>query len=475
MRRFIQDKGRTSKPQVWEVKVDKKSTIITWGQLGGKMQRTVQYFDAPLNKGKKNEKSAQVQAAEYADREITKRVRRGYREVDLKTGEYLEQASSNKIRFDLLPENLRFYKPQNSLSGHCKKLVDKHEAWLTRKRDGMMHTISINGKGHPTIYSSTMQTHHKDEPDTPFLARYPQLQKELQRLSLPPKTVLLGELVTCVAGGYLDEMGMAVDDFHYVESITKSLTPLSLEKQEEGGFVGYCVWDIAFWAGKCWLTESRTKDRFDALWNLMRGGEYITVPEIIRLQDDWFLVESVEAEDKWELDYDYDDVSTDMLELAKEWGWEGYVVVDPSVPYGEKSYTFNGKADRPKFVSKLKPVYEADFIVMWDPDNGIGKWGKGKKANGVGSAMAYLWDPEKKEEVEVSLVGGGLTDEDVARLANPELYPMVWQVEFDSMTPKGALRFAEFVRTRNDKSVRECTFDQIPERFLNQLETRKEK
>jgi ATP-dependent DNA ligase len=116
----------------------------------------------------------------------------------------------------------------------------------------------------------------------------------------------------------------------------------------------------------------------------------------------------------------------------------------------------------------LKPKYEADFIVRWDPKNGVGKWGKGKKSTGVGSVQSYLWD-EKKGEVEVSLVGGGLTDEDVKKFANPKLYPMVWEVEYDSMTPNGSLRFPEFVRVRDDKPLKECTFSQIPEKFLAQL------
>lgn len=468
MRRFVQDKGRTSKPQIWEVDVGRKSVLVTWGQLNGKLQQTTQKFDAPLNKGKKNEKSAQVQAQEYADREITKRIRRGYREVDVRTGKYIERASSSEIDFTRLPENLRFYKPQNSLSAHCKKLIDSREAWLTRKRDGMMHVVSTGEDRHPRIYSSTMQIHHKDEPGIPFMDRYRHLETELIRLSLPRQTILLVELVTCAAGGYADDLGMAVDNHFYVESIVKSLTPLSIEKQEKGGRLGFCVWDIGFWDGQCWLVSARTEDRLNFIWNLLRGSEYLTMPEVIKLRDDGFIVESLEAKDTFDLEYCNANLEEDLLELAKEWNWEGYVVVDPDSHYGERSYSFHGEAERPKFVSKMKPKYEADFIVRWDPKKGIGKWGKGKKSSGVGSVQSYLWDPEKGEEVEISLVGGGLSDEDVKRFANPKLYPMVWQVEFDSMTPARSLRFPEFVRVRNDKQPEECTFDQIPEKFLIQ-------
>ena len=109
---------------------------------------------------------------------------------------------------------------------------------------------------------------------------------------------------------------------------------------------------------------------------------------------------------------------------------------------------------------ELKPKLEADFIVRWDPNNGIGEWGKGKKSKGVGSVQLYLWDPETGTEVPICLTGGGLTDADVARFADPKLYPTVWQVEFDSWTPKGALRFPVFLRERDDKKPEECLISQ---------------
>jgi predicted DNA-binding WGR domain protein len=56
MRRFLQDKGRTSAPQVWEVAHKGNAVTLTWGQLGGAMQQTTQTFEG-VNIGKANEKS----------------------------------------------------------------------------------------------------------------------------------------------------------------------------------------------------------------------------------------------------------------------------------------------------------------------------------------------------------------------------------------------------------------------------------
>jgi hypothetical protein len=154
--------------------------------------------------------------------------------------------------------------------------------------------------------------------------------------------------------------------------------------------------------------------------------------------------------------------------IAKKNRWEGFVVVDPEQKgYGDKSYNFHGKPERPKYCGKLKPMLEADFIVRWDADNGIGLWGKGKKQNGVGSVFCYLWDPAKEEEVYIGKCGGGLKtvepgieNGNVFDLADPSLYPLVWEVEFTTWTPKGSFQFPEFVRLRTDKTPEECTIDQ---------------
>jgi predicted DNA-binding WGR domain protein len=466
MRRFVQDKGRTSKPQIWEVETKGNSVTLTWGQLGGAMQHTTQTFEG-VSVGKTNFKTPAQVAENWAERQVLLRTREGYVEVDPKTNLPLGgKESASEIDFDEkgLPPNLRFFKPQNSLNAHCEKLLQTKKATLLRKRDGMMHVIFVGNGGAMTMYSSKMQPCHKDEPGVPWLARFPHLAQEVADLNLPAGTVLLGELCTTVRGGHKDEYGMPVDDFVYVSTITKSLTPLALEKQKENGELGFCIWDIAFWEGKCVLQEWPASQRFGHVLGLLsgEGRRHLTMPEMATLNESSVSIQSLDAMGL-EMDYETDDMVKEVLELAKTFKWEGWVVVDGDAKYDDKSHNFHGKAERPKFVCKLKPKLEADFIVRWDPDNGIGARGKGKKAKGVGAVMAYLWDPKTKQEVPICEVGGGLTDEDVARFANPKLYPMTWVVEFDSWTPKGALRFPVFLRERDDKEPKECTLDQRPE------------
>lgn len=465
MRRFIQDKGRTSAPQVWEISRKGNAVTSMWGQKGGAMQKTTQTFEG-VNIGKANEKKPADVAQDWLERQVLLRTRKGYVEVNTTTDEPLGGAvSESEIDFEKgLPLNLRFFKPQNSLNGHCEKLLRAKTARLLRKRDGMMHVIFIGDGGGMWMYSSTMQSSHKDEPGIPWLQRYPHLAQEISNMHLPAGTVLLGELCTTAFAGFKDKYGMPVDDFEYVSTITKSLTPLALEKQKERGPLGYCIWDIGFWEGSCILREWTADTRFQHLIDVVSSPHrrHVTVPEMVYFSDDNALhVTSLDTMETF-IDFETDDMVKEALEMAKTFGWEGWVVVDGDSKYGDKSHSFHGKAERPKFVCKLKPKLEADFIVRWDPNNGIGEWGKGKKSKGVGSVQLYLWDPETGTEVPICLTGGGLTDADVARFADPKLYPTVWQVEFDSWTPKGALRFPVFLRERDDKKPEECLISQRP-------------
>jgi len=470
MRRFINDKGKTEKPTVWEITVGGNTIQVMRGQLGGAMQQDLEDFK-PKNVGKKNEKSAEVVAQEEADRRIKKKVREGYFEVDLRTNKPLGETSASSIDFTRLPINLRFFKPQNSMNAHCQKLAEDGDALFLRKRDGMMHAVAIDDDGYPRMFSSNMLIHHKDEPGIPWMDRYPVLQAELESLELPPQTILLGEICTAAATNpkYKGDLGFAIDDFIYVGSIIKSLTPLALEKQDKNGHLGFCIWDIAFWGGECFLQEKSARKRFTLIKRILseRQLTLVTMPEILQATTDKsaFLVDSVEGGQYRQEVFEFDnpeDIPNDLAGWARNMGWEGYVVVDPDSTYGDRSYNFHGKAERPKFVCKLKPELEADFVMLWDPDNGIGEWGKGKKAGGVGAALAHLVDPKTGELIEICKVGGGLTDKLVKEFADPKLFPMVWQVGFSEWTDKGALRFPKFLRKRDDKKTTECTIDQNP-------------
>ena len=188
---------------------------------------------------------------------------------------------------------------------------------------------------------------------------------------------------------------------------------------------------------------------------------WVTFPEYAEYSDEEHIIKLTSPAGDFGFELVDDDPRKTMIELAKTLGWEGWVVVDPMATYGDKAYNFRGKNDRPKECVKDKPKREADFLMRYDPKNGIGKPGKGAKSTGIGSAQAYLIHPTKGE-VPIAYVGNGITKEQVVELADPSLYPMVWQVEFEDWTDDGSLTHPRMVRIRDDKQPEECTIDQNP-------------
>ncbi len=476
-KREFRQEARTGKTKRWVIKVTSDVVTVSHGLVDGQMQTTPGWKGEARNVGKVNEVTPEQDARNYADRQVTKQLRKGYLEVNPKTGVVTQKKQNTEIDFDDLSQSLRFYKPQNSMNPYVQKLMDNHTAWWVRKRNGNMCVISTGTRGEATLYSSTGQKYHKDEatsgrfPGVPLLHRYPHIEETLYSLALPPRTILLAELCTVAAGGFGDTRdgvyGLDVDDLNYVGSVGRSLTDTAIELQEQKGKLGICVWDIAFWGGKCWMQEKPFHERMGKIVELadMDESGFIRFPEVVSVGTDidkhdmiYFTMQTPVGGKQWASHIDK--IEESLLLKAKEWKWEGFVVIDPHATYGDKAYNFRGKAERPKFLAKMKPKLEADFIVRYDPDNGIGVRGKGKKSVGVGSVFCYLWDGES--EVYVGKCGGGLNEENVLKFADPSLYPMVWEVSFASWTKKGSFEFPEFVRVRDDKTPEECSVEQNP-------------
>jgi len=463
LRRFIQDKGKTGKIQVWEIQQTDDRVMTVWGQLGGAMQETVEVCKAK-NVGRSNEQSPYDSAKKRMADLIKGKVKAGYYEVNPKTNKPLTKASSGVLDFNdpnLNSTNFKIFKPQSSMNAHMKKLAEERAALFTRKRDGYMHYLITDEDGVTDLYSSNMALTHEKEPKIPLIERFPHIEADLNKLGLLPKTMLVGEICTSALTHH-DKQGHAVDDFQYVGAVLKSLTPRALELQEEKGALAFCIWDAVFVDGEPWVKEVPAWERFEAIHDMILEDsiQFLTVPEMVKLEEDGFGVTSVEGRDE-HLEYDDpDDPVNDIVNYAKEKGWEGYVVVDPNATYGDKSWAFHGKNERPKFLCKLKPSLDVDVIVRWDPKNGLGEEGKGKHTGQVGSVAAFLWDHDKKEEVFVGKVGIGISDEQSKKWAKPKMYPMVWQCEILGWTNGGKMRSPSFTRLRTDKKPKDCGLDQ---------------
>jgi hypothetical protein len=269
----FRQKTRTKKVNRWRIKREKKEVSYQDGLVGGKLKiAIVRSFDKVLNKGKANEKSPEQQAIEFMDRQILLKTRKGYHEVDPKSGKPLkavEDHGDELKKFSGLPSKLRFYKPQNSANSYMTKLMKSGEAMWLRKLDGNMHVYVIDEKSNHQLYSSSLAMHQKDEAKDgiPLLARYPHIEAAMRELELPPKTILLGEVCCVAAGGHVDEYGFSVDSRDLTNGVRGSLTEVALELQKEHGSVGFVAWDIAFLLGECLMQTWPIGQRI-----VIRGG-----------------------------------------------------------------------------------------------------------------------------------------------------------------------------------------------------------
>jgi ATP-dependent DNA ligase len=415
--------ARTGAVRVWEVAVDGDRVITRFGQRDGKMQEVVDYGTAK-NVGRSNEISAAEDAENMAKRLTKQKMRKGYRKTLPEVEDFDPWAHAG------LPDNLSFYKPQNSMNKKMEKLVEAGEAWALRKYDGEMMVIVKDPDGIVDIYSRRMLRHHHNERTT-WRVRFEHLVYEIENNGrIPAGTVLLGEMVA----------SPQEDNRWYVAKVLKSLTDRAMDLQEEHGLLHFICWDAAWVGREELLGEVPVGVRLDHC--KLFAGKYLRAPEMFFTGHPF---DSVDA----------------LRDLAARKGYEGFVVVDPDSTYGDKGFNLRGKPDRPAGACKLKPCFEDDFQAFWDPDNGDGKYGRGKYAGKLGAVSLYQINSEG-QSIYISECGNGFTKEFIENNSSPDDWPKVIKVKYESRTyvSKGdktnALQFPRFVCVREDKDPEEC-------------------
>ena len=162
--------SRTGKVRVWRIGAEGDQVITEFGELDGKFQRVADTAIA-VNVGKANYRSPEMVAQDMVERQIEMKMREGYLPPSEKR--------ADEFTWDVLPESLRFYKPDNDLSGKLEKLLEKGVATLARKRDGDMMVWVVNDEGRVQAYSRTMLRCHDKEPGVPWEVRYPGVAAEI--------------------------------------------------------------------------------------------------------------------------------------------------------------------------------------------------------------------------------------------------------------------------------------------------------
>jgi hypothetical protein len=473
-RSFIQNNGRGKRPNIWSITVYKDRVITEYGVQGGEMQ-TTNYGGKVKNAGRSNAITAEQDALAEARRDVRKKWEfEGYDELwDGVNIDKRNQDVSVQHLLTALPGSFCLYKPENNFWDQ-KKLVAKAQegkVWYTVKRDGMAKWIVVDYFGNVQIYSRRSRPYHKDEgpreledgtldysTTIPWSLRFPHLVKAIEVMKLPPGTMLAGELI------YTE----TEDNFPYMQSLTKSLTPQALGDMVKHGLPLFYCWDVPFLGGEDLVTTRPVGYRLPLIADFKMSA-------FLREQNPalkYFLPIVIENFANPDL----------ALEEAKKRGIEGWVVVDPLGIYGDKGWTLKGKPDRPSVCAKLKPKQEDDFIAYWrpndkDPETGdsIGTWGTGKHEldkyvtlpdgskvvhGGVGSIALYQYN-SKGEMVFISNCSSGM---DYAFQANLRAsnFPFVCKVEYPERTYKSdgektnALRHPVFLMVRTDKDASEC-------------------
>jgi len=457
LKREFHKKARTGKTRVWTIELDGKFIHTTFGELGGAMQRVTDEGQAK-NTGRANEMSPEEDAQNMFDRLILKKTRGGYRPA----GEE-EAAQGFSWEDKVLPENMRFYKPANTLSKHLEKKVNDGSAWLGWKRDGEAMVLVKWPDGSVDIVARTMlPNHHLEKGTYTWNDRFPHIVEEAERREdIPPRSILLVE----ATADPRERLRGAVASF------MRDPTPAALRKPP---LFFYC-WDVAWWEGEPLLEDVSTRERYEIIWELFadpvtrgwNGKSWFLPVEVFEPGQVRRHVEALRDDDDPRVE---NNIDAAML-YSKKLGWEGWVVVDPDQALGNKGVNFRGKTDRPSKASgKLKPVYEDDFIALFDPDeekpNKFGKWGRGKYRRQVGSVTLFQFNAAG-ELTYICECGGGIDDDFRAKYSDPEVYPLVVEVEFNDRTymSKGektnALQFPRIVRVRTDKTTDECVNEEL--------------
>jgi len=403
---WVEDVGKSGSPEVW----------IEHGLTDGKKQVTHDIIKEGVNLGKANETTPVEQANLTAKRKATKQKEEGYKET---IEEALKQQS---ISFtERFPKELCFYKPKNSIDDKkIAKLEGAGRLRITVKEDGMMYIVRKSEQFGVEIYSRRMEL----ETD-----KFPHLVPSFEKMK--DGTVLLGEMVL---SGYDSH----IKAFKDVTKICRSDTEKALERQKEFGNTHYRIFDVAFYNGECCLISHETDARH-------------ALAASIAISCDSSYIDIVERLDM---------THAQAMQSVKNNKLEGLVLWDSKGKMKDgEAFTFNGKAYRPNILWKSKPKYEDDFIVRWDPDRGIGEYGKGKNKGKVGSVFVYQLD-ENGMEIALGKCGGGLTDKQRDFYSEKDMFPRVWRIEYDSIQPKtGSLRYPVFNADRTlsgDKLSEEC-------------------
>jgi ATP-dependent DNA ligase len=443
--RFVRD-GKAD--LIWKIAQTGDSYKTQHGQAEGSFQ---EFSDTPGTKGTEGTAafvSAEDNCAFNIDREIRKKTENGY--IEYENGKPLTQQVTGLDFNKPLPKCFSSYKPQTSIEP--KALEKLHKAKLdrySRKYDGCCHVLTHHTNGWE-VYTRRMDK---------VTAKFPELIDQLNQLKqFGAGTIIVGELICLKSNG--------VDDFKSVSRFCRS-DPDEARRLVTHGEIHepiFIMFDTLFHNGKDLSNKS-----YDERSKLLK-----TLPPLQQVIDyELATSEKPFYTNKFRIvSVDYFDLAPDTWEaFAKEKGWEGFVVTDGSAKPGNKFYSFNGKANRPKGHHKLKPSYTEEIVAY------VGFKGGGKRLGGIGSVFTKQIHPDTGKFFDTGKMGSGFTEADLAEIEKiwetmglpivekekealkylNDNNGIVMELEYSERQPgTNKFRFPVFMRIRTDKGIEEC-------------------
>lgn len=445
---FRQKQGRSGE-RYWKIGREENSIYTEWGAVaaGSDKNQHGSVTDTIEAKGKEGT-AAWVSPVDNAifefKRKIRKKTEEGYRPVGKLPPEIALTAVTNAIdHMGNLPKNLCFSKPTKDPP---RKYTGRTDLIYTRKMNGESVIVHKMENGEAKIYSRRMD----DITDWfPHLEDFVSLNP-----AIPNKSILMFE-------GFMGG-GNSRKDAILAASIFRSDPPLAIEKQIKGGWMKFYLFRIPVWNGKnveeytlhqnqlSWIASLEKECKFrTSLVNGPHGAER-------------FLY-SLEIVKGGSLD--------EMYLRAQKLHYEGWVAYVPDEKFGDKSFSFHGKADRPSSFFKVKPVQEDDFILKWNPANELGTYGTGKNRERVGSVSMFQYTKNGKL-VYCGEVTGGLSDQkrqDITSYVSTakKTWESVAEIHYDDRFFESAgdgsnkLQLPRIARFRPDKAAEECVCEDL--------------
>lgn len=315
------------------------------------------------------------------------------------------------MRFDgKLPKGFVLSKPVKQ-DHYEESAIEKLEAHgrliMTRKRDGWKLFAATDKNCDVRLYTDGM-----NEVD----GRLEHIRKAVRRVSLPPCSLIVGELVAERDGQ---------DDLGLVQSVMQGSLAKALDVQKRHGPLRYMVFQALYMGGKALTLPFADNVLYCHDARLFYYGEPIIPLQSLRC------------------------TFAEAKERVRREGWEGLVLYDAD--FVPEIRTDGKSPKRTRGCYKWKPISEDDFLVR---EKVFRPGGKELK-----ELVLLQIDPQTGEEFECGKLGS-FTAAERAKLAAAAV-PLVVQAEFESRYPKsGKIRSARYVRLRTDKKPEDCVAPQ---------------